>query len=367
MKYGERVAELFEKQGFKINQCFSGFNNVFKAEKEDEVLLVGFDGSEKLEKVLESIKIFSEIKEKGKKVFFTCMNGEEEVDKVEKVCGELGVEPSFFQKSFDKKPEPPENMPSSYEVIGSVVVISPGHGSFDEKEVAEYIVDMNPNVETVLLKTGDLSGEFRVGEYRTIYGEETETVYKEHGTKLKLDPTKVFFSERLGNERKRVVDLVEEGEVVQSWFAGVGPYPIVSAKHTGASKIYGIEKNPVACGYMKENVELNKVDDRVEVFCGDVEKIAPTLEKADRIIMPLPKGSKHFLGTAFDSIKDGGVIHYYRFAGEDEWDEVVGEVEKVASQKGKRFEVVGKELCGHYAPYIYRVCLDFKVFSEKDK
>ena len=254
-------------------------------------------------------------------------------------------------------------MPSSYEILGDVAVLTLEDDQFENKlDIAEYLVHQNPNVNTVLNKVESLSGEFRVGGYEKILGDSTETVHREHGARLKLDPTKVFFSERLSHERQRVVEKVEDGETVQVWFAGVGPYPVIAALKKDPEKVYAIEKNPDACEYLKENIKLNKVEDTVEAFCGDVREIAPELEKADRIIMPLPKGARDFLGLAFDCLKKGGVIHYYRFAAEEErWEMLEDEIEEVAKEKGRYFEIIGREVCGHYAPYVHRVCVDFRL------
>ena len=61
-------------------------------------------------------------------------------------------------------------------------------------------------------------------------------------------------------------------------------------------------------------------------------------------------------------MKKGGVIHYYRFAAEEErWEMLEDEIEEVAKEKGRDFEIIGREVCGHYAPYVHRVCVDFRL------
>lgn len=363
--YSEKVKEVFESQGFEVELKVteSGEKYLSAVKDGDEKLAVAYLQKGSFEERRKKLEEFSKIETLGRKIFFT--GREEKGEKLEKLGKEKDVEVSFFTP-FEKEEsmERPENMPSSYEVIGNIAVLNlEPHQKKNKEEIADYLMEQNPNVETVLNKVKELSGEFRVGGYEVVKGDGTETVHVEHGTRLKLDPTKTFFSERLGHERQRVVEQVAEGETVQAWFAGVGPYPIITARKRNPGKVYAIEKNPDACEYLKENIEMNKVGGKVEAFCGDVRKIAPKLDKADRIIMPLPKGSKTFLDLAFDCIKEGGIIHYYRFAGEDErWEKIENEIREVAEAKGRKFDVCERVLCGHYAPYVHRVCVDFKVF-----
>ncbi len=362
-EYGEKIKDLFEEQGFEIKERVFDSSIFLEAEREGHRMIIGFESSQEIGKIREMIEKTSDITNQYKKLFFSTLKNNDQRNKVEEFAENKNVEVSFFRLIEEEEKETPEFVPSSYEIIGDVAVVNIEEGVEDKKEdIAEHIVKQNPNVKTVLEKTKELSGEFRVGGYRKILGERTETVHIEHGARFKLDPTKVFFSERLSHERQRIVEKVEDGEVVHAWFAGVGPYPVLVARNKNPGKVYAVEKNPDACGYLRENVKLNKVEDRVEVFCGDVEQIVSELEKPDRIIMPLPKGSKNFLDLAFECVKKGGTIHYYRFASEEDmWDKIIDEIREVADKRGESFEVKEKEVCGHYAPYVHRVCVDFKV------
>ncbi|MDY6789118.1 MAG: class I SAM-dependent methyltransferase family protein, partial [Candidatus Nanohaloarchaea archaeon] len=154
-------------------------------------------------------------------------------------------------------------------------------------------------------------------------------------------------------------------EIIHVWFAGVGPYAVLFADSKNPERVHAVEKNPKACKYMEDNIEINGVEETVVPHCGDVGKIVPELEKADRIVMPLPKSADQFLELAFERSKKGAVIHYYRFAEKEEnnvkWSGVVEEVEEKAEKAGREFEIVDKTVCGHYAPYMDRVCIDVKV------
>jgi len=280
-----------------------------------------------------------------------------------------GIDVSVFSlEQDDDSPEEPETMPSSYEVIGDIAILNLEDEQLDDAdEIAAAIMEQQPNIRTVLQKTDPLSGEFRVGEYERIAGDGTETVHIEHGARFRVDPTEVYFSERLGHERERIMELVEDGERVAVWFAGVAPYAILIARHTDAAHIDSIEKNPAGHTYAEDNIELNGVRDHVTAHRGDVREIAPGLDRPDRIIMPLPGSADAFIELALERIEDGGTVHYYRFGeqdpetGEMDWASLEAEVAAAAESVDREVEVIHREVCGHYAPYIERVCLDLRV------
>lgn len=48
---------------------------------------------------------------------------------------------------------------------------------------------------------------------------------------------------------------------------------IIIAKHSKVEKIHSIDINQVAVQYMQENVELNKVGERIVSLQGDAKKV----------------------------------------------------------------------------------------------
>lgn len=361
MGYREEVRKLFEHQKFEVEK---GDSCDLLAEKGEEKLAIFIEKGKGTHELEERVKEIGKKEIEGKKLVFTDLEpSEEEKKEMDDLAEDEGVEVSYFTREKGEKEKLPSWMPSSYEMIGDVAILNLEEEQLEKKEeIAEKVVEQNPNIATVINKTEPLSGEFRVGEYEKIRGESTETIHVEHGCRLKLDPTEVYYSERLGHERERVVQKIQDGEEVHVWFAGVGPYAVMAGKLRNPEKVHAVEKNPIACEYLKENIELNGLEEKVEGYCGDVREIAPDLSKADRIIMPLPKSSDTFLDLAFSSIKEGGVIHYYRIIPREEiWEKPVKEVREAAEDADKEVEILEKEVCGDYAPYIHRICLDFKV------
>ena len=320
-KLEEKVAEILSREGFEIEDSV--------ARKPGVELELGIYSSEQ----------FSE------------KDADRSKDKIF-VDGSLDVEDAYTveeEKEYD--------LPS-FEIIGDIAIINDLSGRDRDKAVEGILA--HHDVKTILLKTEGLSGEFRVGEYEKLYGEETETVHKEHGYQFKVDPTEAYYSERFATERKRVADQVEEGEKVLVMFAGVGPFAVLCAEK--AEKVVAVEKNPEACNYLKENIELNNFGDKIKACCGDVKKIVPELdEEFDRVIMPLPESAVEFLDVAVESLDKDGIVHLYSFIEDDEVRPVRKEIEGIMSVRGLEYEVIDRVRCGYKSPSEDRYCFDIRV------
>lgn len=237
-----------------------------------------------------------------------------------------------------------------YEVVGDIAIVSvPDEIENRKTVIAEAIIKQNKSIKTVLRRIGTAAGVERVHRYEILYGDKTETLYRENGCIFHVDPTKVYVSPRLNAERTRLRGIAKDGETILCAFAGVGFFPVVLARHINAS-IYAVEISSVACGFMEKNIKANKVADRVKVFCGDVIDILPKIgEKFDRVIMPTPKGAINerfgFLKPGMGYLQEHGTMHYYTFASESEIE---------------RWRKRGLDIkdCGSYAPSVYRIAID---------
>lgn len=255
----------------------------------------------------------------------------------------------------------------SFEIIGDIVIVDiPDELMHVKSEIVEAILKKHKHVKTILRKVGEVEGEYRVASYEVIYGHETETIVKEHYCRFLVDPTKVYYSVKLSGERERVTSLVEEGERVLVMFAGVGPYAIITARNRNSSQVVGVEANAKGVEYFKRNIELNKVEDKVKAYEGDVRDVVPQLEgKFDRILMPSPNTAEMFVDVIHDKIKEGGFIHYYTFGSEE--DEKQGtlnqRVKNLFRENGMQVEIENLRRCGHFAPYVHRYVLDLRVIA----
>lgn len=262
--------------------------------------------------------------------------------------------------------EAAEQMGRSYDVVGDIAVLEIPDGLERlEKSIAWTVKRMLPNVQVVVKKGRKRSRKYRIRQHIVLTGENrTETIAKESGALLRVDLNKAYYSSRFGSERLRILRQIKPGERILVMFAGVGPYPLVFAKHKDVL-VWAIEINPAAYKFMVENVRMNKLKDRVFPIKGDVRKVVPELAKAglkfDRICMPLPEQAHEFLDLAFSVAQKGAIVHIYQFVREGEFKKRGKELVALCKKLGRKVKLKKITRSGHYAPRTYSVCYDLEV------
>ena len=256
-------------------------------------------------------------------------------------------------------------VPSSFDMAGSIIIFSDFPAALQKKEklIGQEILNNYKHVKSIFKKTRKYSGKYRTPKLKFITGLNTrETEHRENNTRLKVDVEKVYFSSRLSTERKRIFEQVKKNEKILVMFSGIGVYPIVIAKNTNAQEIHGIEINPIAHEYALENVRLNKVQNKIKLYLGDVSKILPKINKEfDRILMPLPKGAGNYLNLALRKIKKNGIIHFYTFSEEDNYENAIKMINNECKKKKKQCKILSATKCGKFSPRVNRICVDFRV------
>jgi len=249
----------------------------------------------------------------------------------------------------------------AFEVIGSreravAIVEIPDDMGDREKEIAKAIRARQKNIVTVLKKESGRRGIFRKRKYKRLLGRSIDVKHKEFGVLYELNPEFVYFSPRDGTERERILKFIKPGQVVMVFFAGVGPYPIIIAKKTKASRVIGIEINPQAVKYFKRNVKLNKVRN-VDVVYGDVKKKAKHYRNCDHVFMPMLEGCWNYLTDAKKCLRLGGFIHFYCIVENGDFDAWIKRIEK----KLGNIKVVDKQKVHAYAPGKAKSRISFQV------
>jgi len=255
-------------------------------------------------------------------------------------------------------------MPSSFDIVGDILIFAdfPDELHKKEKLIAKTILNTLKNVKVIAKKTGKYAGKFRTPKIKIIAGQNRkETTYKENNVSLKLHIEKVYFSPRLGNERKRIANLVQANEKILVMFSGCSPYPCVIARNAKPKEIIGVEINPIAHKYALVNVRQNKLTN-VKLYLGDVRKVVPKLKKKfDRILMPLPKGAENFLDVALQAARKGTIIHFYDFLPENEFDLAKQKITGACIKLRKKVIITNIIKCGRFSPSVFRICVDFEV------
>ena len=272
--------------------------------------------------------------------------------------------------SKELTPKESEQLISSYDVIGDIAIIKISEELDDKKElIAKAIMNANKHIKTVLRQTSGVSGDLRLRGLEWTGGEKkTTTIHQEYGCRFHVDVAASYFSPRLSYERMRIAKLIQPGETVINMFAGVGCYSICIAKHSKADKIYSIDINPSAVRLMKENIDLNKVWNRVVPSEGDAAKVIEKelAGKADRVLMPLPEKAYAYLDSAIKALKpSGGGAHFYDMVYARKRGDAVPPVVKKVSEKLANSKVDFKIVCSRIVrsvgPNWHQIALDIQV------
>jgi tRNA (guanine37-N1)-methyltransferase len=251
----------------------------------------------------------------------------------------------------------------SYERLGDVVIIDEDDPE-RARATADAVVASDLPVDTVLNRASKVKGELRVREWDVLAGSSTETTHREYGCEYRLDVAAVYFSPRLATERHRVSSQVEVGERVLDMFAGVGPF-VIPAATRGAAAV-GVDLNPVAVEYMRENAERNGAAERVTAVEGDVRDVATEYEDwADRVVMNLPHSADEFLDAAVRVASDDCVLHFYDIQHEDDPFGPGERAIRAAFEPAYDVSVETRHVVRSYAPHEENVCLDVRVVRDE--
>jgi tRNA (guanine37-N1)-methyltransferase len=212
----------------------------------------------------------------------------------------------------------PPGVYNAFDIVGDIAITKiPSVSTASTRDVAEAIMNRHKNVKAVFVQETGVHGDFRLRGLTHVAGENrTCTVHKESGCSFMVDVEKCYFSPRLSGERLRIARLVQPGETVVNMFAGVGCFSIIIAKHVNSARVFSIDVNPSAVGFMRENIRLNRVYGRVIPLLGDAKA---TVERqlrgqADRVLIPLPEKAFEYLPAAVSALKpSGGWMHVHVF------------------------------------------------------
>ena len=253
-----------------------------------------------------------------------------------------------------------ENLRTSFDTIGDIVILEIPDDLADKKQIIGDAALKFTKRKAIYMKKSAVKGTTRVRDLEFLSGEnDSVTIHKEHGARLKLDVREVYFSPRLATERKRVMESVKDGEKILDMFCGIGPYPIVIARNRDAD-ITAVDINESAIRYLKENIKMNKLKGTITPYCGDAREVSESFKmKFDRIIMNLPGLAYTFLDVSVDLIEDGGIINYYEFS--DSYESGIKRIENACAEAGKKAEIINCRKVKSTSPGEWHVAIDAKI------
>ena len=253
-----------------------------------------------------------------------------------------------------------ENLRTSFDTIGDIVILEIPDNLNDKKQIIGDAALKFTKRKSIYMKKSAIKGTTRVRDLEFLSGiDDSITIHKEHGARLKLNVRNMYFSPRLATERKRVMESVEDGEKILDMFCGIGPFPIVIARNKNVD-IIAVDINGEAIKYMNENIKLNKLKGRIKTFTGDVAEVSKEFKcKFDRIIMNLPGLAYTFLDLAVDLIEEGGIINYYEFS--DSYEQGIERLETACKKKNKKVEIINTRKVKSTSPGEWHIAIDAKV------
>ncbi len=252
-------------------------------------------------------------------------------------------------------------LPQGWEMVGDVLTLRlPPELENDKQRVAAAYAEVL-GARAVLLERGIVQGAWRRPQVELVYGSDTETVHPEGDILYKLDPAKVMFSSGNFEEKQSMRRLPCAGETVVDMFAGIGYFTLPMAKHASPRLVWACELNPDSYGYLRENIQMNGVEDRVIAVLGDNRSLLGT-RFADRILMGYIGGTAAFLPKAFAMAKQGGLIHFHERYGLDHLpDRMLAEIKDNCA--GRRYEVLGWREVKSFGPATIHIVADIRVLD----
>lgn len=257
-----------------------------------------------------------------------------------------------------------ENLRTSFDTIGDIVILEIPDDLVSKKQIIADAALKFTKKQAIYMKKSAIKGTIRIRDLEFLAGaDDSVTIHKEHGVRLKLDVRQVYFSPRLATERLRVNDSVCDGERILDMFCGIGPFPVLIAKNHDVD-IAAVDINEDAIKYLNENIRINKLKGNVKAYCGDVREVSKSFNhKFDRIIMNLPGLAYTFLDVAADLIEDGGTINYYEFS--DSYEQGIKRLTDAVESAGMEVEIINTRKVKSTSPGEWHVAIDGKVHVKK--
>lgn len=257
-----------------------------------------------------------------------------------------------------------EKVYSSIDIIGEIAIIKIPESLIDKRYIiGKAILENIKHVRSVYMQRSPVDGIYRIRELECIAGiDDPITIYKEHGCIFKVNVKTTYFSPRLSTERIRLTSKVNDGEVIINMFGGVGTFSIIIAKRKNC-KVYNIDINPEAYKYSIENVKLNKVEDKVIPILGDAREVIKKelVNKADRILMPLPEYAKEFIDYALMGLKGEGIIHYFTHVHANNKRESILRCKEEVSRLFQNSKVLDIRVVRDVGPRFYQLVADLYI------
>ncbi len=211
----------------------------------------------------------------------------------------------------------------------------------------------------------EIVGDKREPTVEMVLGEEDWVIRRENGIDYGYNLTECMFSAGNVNERRRMGEVVKQGEVVVDLYAGIGYYTLPILVHSQAEHVHCCEWNPNSVRALESNLKDNGVSERCSLYFGDNRVTANNLQGiADRVILGLLPSSQDGYSVAMRALSEsGGVLHIHGVAPAKNHSSWAGQVmDELRSINPNRDIAAGAPIrVKSYAPHWDHVVLDVSV------
>jgi tRNA wybutosine-synthesizing protein 2 len=210
-------------------------------------------------------------------------------------------------------------LPRGYQRLGRVVLVRWPESLRPHYALLAEAFHRTLGVRTVLRHTGPIDGELRTPQVEVLWPGPTETEVVEHGIRWRFDAARIMFAAGNRTERVRAGRLVRPGETVVDLFAGIGYFTIPAARPGRAAHVIAVERNPVAVDFLRENLRINDVVERVDLRAGDNRVVDLPRGRADRVFLGYLPSAVPWVGRAVPLLRpEGGWVHVHTVADADD-------------------------------------------------
>jgi tRNA wybutosine-synthesizing protein 2 len=156
------------------------------------------------------------------------------------------------------------------------------------------------------------SDNFRSPNLKLLFGKDPVVNVINNGVKYSYDITKCMFSWGNITEKLRIASFDCSNETVVDLFAGIGYFTLVYLVKARAKAVIACEWNPDSVQALRNNLKLNKCEDRCTILEGD-NRLACPEDCADRVNLGLIPSSEASWETACKSLRlnSGGYLHIH--------------------------------------------------------
>jgi tRNA wybutosine-synthesizing protein 2 len=203
-------------------------------------------------------------------------------------------------------------MPRGYQRLGRVLLVRLPPELAPYGAVVGAAWQQELGVETVLDHRGPIDGELRRPRLGWLCGTSAETEVVEHGSRWRLDASRLMFAAGNRTERLRLARLVRPGERVADLFAGIGYFTVPAARARPDARFVAVEKNPLAFDYLETNLRLNGVASRVRAILGDNRSVELDPAAFERVVLGYLPSSLPWIPRAVELLsRPTGSVHVH--------------------------------------------------------